>query len=114
MWSVELEAQRHGAVAWRNNSGAALTREGRPVRYGLGNTSPALNEKWKSSDYIGMMPDGRLLAMELKPAGWTFRGTPHERAQAAFLEDVRRRGGVAGFVTCPEDVARLVRTGGRG
>lgn len=112
---VEIAVKAYGAVAWRNNSGALPDRRGVPVRFGLGNISKALNDVWKSSDYIGMCADGRFLALEQKPQGWRFSmRDPHERAQLAFIHDVRRRGGVAGFVTCDRDVYTIMAISGAG
>ena len=105
---VDYIVQQFGAVVWRNNSGVARTDD-RPVHYGLGNVSTRLNAVWKSSDWIGLMPDGRFLALEEKPAGWRYRGTDHEAAQLAFLQDVARRGGVAAFVTCPDDIEAVIK-----
>jgi hypothetical protein len=101
---ARLIADRAGARLWRNNSGVLLDRTGRPVRYGLANESKRLNDVYKSSDLIGMMPDGRFLALEFKPAGWTDARTDHDRAQLNFIEDVRRCGGVGYFVTSLEQV----------
>jgi hypothetical protein len=105
---VDYICQQLGAVVWRNNSGVSHT-DGRPVHYGLGNVSSRLNAVWKSADWIGLMPDGRFLALEEKPAGWRYRGTDHEAAQLAFLQDVVRRGGVAAFVTCEADVRAVIK-----
>ncbi len=73
--------RNHPAVAWveRQNTGAAKVG-GRFIRFG-----------WRGcSDLIGMMKDGRLLAVECKaPKG---RLRPE---QSAFLSLVRRLGGVA-------------------
>ena len=73
-----------GCFVWRNNTG--VTVYGRPgerrrfVRYGL----PG------SADILGCAPDGRFLAVEAK------RGrTATTERQTQFLEEVRRRGGVA-------------------
>lgn len=116
---VDYIAQQCGAVVWRNNSGVAHhfsgygaennSGEARPVHYGLGNVSSRLNRVWKSSDWIGIMPDGRFLALEEKPSGWRYRGTDHEAAQFAFLVDVTKRGGVAAFVTCEADVRAVIK-----
>ena len=77
--------RNHPAVAWceRQNTGAAKVG-GRFIRFG-----------WRGcSDVLGMMWDGRLLAVECKAKGWRLRPE-----QAAFLSLVRRFGGVA-FVAC--------------
>lgn len=107
-----LLAHRAGLVLWRNNSGAARDPSGRQVRYGLGNDSAELCRERASSDWIGMAPSGRLLAVEQKPPGWSYAGTPRERAQLNFINEVKRRGGVAGFATCWEDVLLLLHAAG--
>jgi hypothetical protein len=109
-FSVELEVQRYGGIIWRNNSGAAKMPNGRMVRYGLGNTSATLCDVLKSSDYIGITSDGRFLALELKPEGWIYQGTPHEQAQLAFMRLVARHGGVGSFVTCADDIKNVMKT----
>lgn len=100
-------AQQLGAILWRNNSGVAREQH-RLVRYGLGNTSERLNAVWKSADWIGILPDGRFLALEEKPAGWRYDNTPHAAAQLRFLTDVTAHGGVGAFITCPDDIIRVI------
>jgi hypothetical protein len=73
--------RHHPAVAWceRQNTGAAKVGE-RFVRFG-----------WRGcSDVIGMLKDGRLLAVEVKAPSGKLRAE-----QAEFLSLVRRFGGVA-------------------
>ena len=114
---VRLECARRGVLLWRNNSGALYDSDGRLVRFGLGNDSPQTNKVMKSSDLIGVGPDGRFHAYEIKEEGWVYKGdrpctckpkkpcTPcREKAQLAFLNLVRSKGGVAAFVTCVEDI----------
>lgn len=83
-----------GCLVWRNNTGALPDRRGILVRYGL---------CIGSSDIIGIMPDGRFLAVEVK----TKTGRVTE-AQENFLAAVRARGGVAGVCRSVEDALRLV------
>lgn len=104
----------------RNNSGAAIL-DGRSVRWGLMNDSPALNARIKSSDLIGwttvtVTPDmvGQRLAVftavEVKDG--SFKGTPRndrERAQEAFLKYVRDGGGLAAFAASEGDYLGLVK-----
>lgn len=77
-----LKALRHHpAIAWaeRQNTGAAQVG-GRFIRFG-----------WRGcSDVIGMLKDGRLLAVEVKVPSGKLRAE-----QAEFLSLVRRFGGVA-------------------
>lgn len=104
--------QQWGGWLMRNNNGVA-TREGdgRPVRYGLGNDSAQLQRVCKSSDYCGLAPRGRFLAVEWKRRGWTYSGDDRERAQAAFLKRVNELGGIGTFATCVGDVARAINQG---
>jgi hypothetical protein len=111
MENFSLVADSLGCALWRNNSGAATSASGRPVRYGLGNVSASSCRVWKSADWIGITTEGRFLAIEQKPQGWKFRATTHEFAQLAFLADVRRRGGVAGFATSADDVRKIINAG---
>ena len=97
-----LKALRaHPAVSWaeRQNTGSARIG-GRFVRFG-----------WPGcSDVLGMLRDGRFLAVECKsPTG---RLRPE---QAAFLERIRAAGGV-GFMArdCRDVIRELNRTAGQG
>ena len=78
------------AFAWRQNTGAARL-ENRFVRFSF----------MGCSDIIGMLADGRFLAVECKATG--------ERAtadQQAFLDRVNEHGGLG---ICVDDPARLAR-----
>ena len=107
---VRLEAARKGLKLWRNNVGALLDTRGVPVRYGLGNDSPAINKVIKSGDLIGWRPllitdalvgstVAQFLSRECKRAGWKYTGTEHERAQLKWAEVIVAAGGDAGFCT---------------
>jgi hypothetical protein len=67
--------------------------QGRMVRFGFRGCS----------DIIGQLPDGRFLAVEVKRADGRLT-----EDQAAFLDRVRRGGGVAGMVRSVEDAMALV------
>lgn len=97
--AIRLEAAEKGILLWRNNSGALQDAEGRWVRYGLCNDSKQLNERYKSSDLIGVRPGGQFVAREVKAPGWRYTGTPREEAQLRWLEMVRAAGGDAQFAT---------------
>lgn len=105
---LRLRASELGVTLWRNNSGAAFNRDGRPVRFGLGNDSRLLSAAMKSSDLIGIASNGRFIALEIKKPGWHFRGTEREIAQRNFIDHVRRNSGIAGFVTSVEDMTVLL------
>ena len=72
-----------GCLVWRQNTGVLPDRSGRPIRFGL---------CVGSSDIVGLCPDGKFLAVEVKTA----IGQPTD-AQVRFLEAVRRQGGRAGI-----------------
>lgn len=107
---LQLEASRVGARLWRNNSGACQDKNGREVRYGLGNISKRVCDKMKSSDLIGIEPIligpehvgqiiGRFVAVEVKKPGWKPTGKGRELAQANFIRIVNGLGGRALFST---------------
>lgn len=107
---VRLEAARKGMRLFRNNSGVLEDRNGRPVRFGLGNDSPAINEWLKSPDLVGwrktlITPDmvgcyfAVVLLRECKPEGWVYEGTDREVAQKRFLDLCTADGGDAKFAT---------------
>lgn len=109
---IRLEAAQKGLYLWRNNVGAFRDDNGRFVRFGLANDSAQLNDKFKSSDLIGLRPLviqpghvgkllGQFVAREVKAPGWTYTATPRERAQAAFVHLVQSNGGDASFTTGP-------------
>ena len=79
---------------WRNNTGAAKTEDGRYVRFGL----PG------ASDIIGIMPDGRFLAVECKRSV----GGRLSPQQKVFLDRIREAGGVAVVATSLEDLREVI------
>lgn len=94
-----------GVFAWRSNTGAVSgTYKGKDrfIRFGPKG----------QSDIIGILPDGRFLAVEVKRPGGklTFE-------QDMFLDTIRKRGGVALHVQslqeC-EDWVREAMTRGKG
>lgn len=87
-----------GIYCWRNNSGMLRDRRGIPVRFG----------KVGSSDILGIAPDGRFLAIEVKRPDGSWKLQP---SQEEFLAEISRRGGYAGVATCPEDVDRILGGG---
>lgn len=117
--SIRIEGAKRGVILMRNNSGAFEATAGRWVRFGLGNDSEALNRVMKSSDLIGLMCGwwwghpavvGLFVAVESKKPGWRYAGTPREIAQLAFIDHVRRHGGVACFATQWSDVENEITT----
>jgi hypothetical protein len=116
---IRLGASQQGVPLWRNNNGAAYDQTGRLIRYGLGHESAALSARWKSSDFIGILPVtvqpshvgrtlGVFLAVETKAPGWTLTpGDKRGQAQANFLRSVRGFGGAAGFASGLQDFDRI-------
>lgn len=117
---IRLAAARLATTLWRNNSGALEDKDGRQVRFGLGNDSAKINKVYKSADLIGITPVtitpehvgmtmGVFTAVECKPEGWKFTATEREYAQLRFLTDVRLHGGKAGFATSVEDYRSIIK-----
>jgi hypothetical protein len=106
---IEAHAPAFGYTLLRNNVGAARDDTGRLIRFGLGNISAQRTKLITSSDWIGWRDrDGRFTAIEAKRGGWRGPSTQREHAQAAFIDLVKRCGGVAGFVTCLDDLAKVL------
>ena len=112
---IRRKASLLGARLWRNNVGAAVDHNGRPVRYGLANDSKAVNTRIKSSDLIGIRsvligPEhvgtsiGQFVAIEVKKPGWKYTGNSREEAQFRFLTLVGTLGGYAIFASDPGEV----------
>lgn len=108
---LRVAAAKIGYCLWRNNSGSLPDERGVPVRFGLGNDSAKLNEVFKSSDLIGIGPNGRFVAIEVKAPGWSKPSNKREQAQANFIGAVKARGGLAGFATSIEDYHRVLGNG---
>lgn len=107
--AFRVEASKLGMRMWRNNNGVLEDRNGRPVRFGLNNDTPAQNKAMKSSDLIGIdptpittadlgQPRGQFCTFEVKEEGWHFTGTPRENAQLAWILHVQSLGGRGGFI----------------
>lgn len=110
--AVRLEASEKGVKLFRNNVGVLEDKTGRPVRYGLGNDSPKMNEVIKSADLIGLKsviitPEmighkfGQFVSVEVKAPGWQYTGTGREPAQLGWANLVNSMGGMACFATGP-------------
>tara|TARA_R110002051_G_scaffold178040_1_gene247849 strand:+ start:7308 stop:7646 length:339 start_codon:yes stop_codon:yes gene_type:complete len=96
---VWLEYQRKDVpMFWRNNTGA-IRLDKRFIRFGAVG----------SSDILGVMSDGRFLAIEVKSAKGKL--TKHQKV---FLDGIRDAGGVAFVARSIEDVAMGLKLHGRG
>ena len=89
-----MALSKAGATVWRNNVGALQDKTGRLVRYGL---------CVGSSDIIGICPDGRFLAVEVKTSTGQVRPD-----QVRFLDAVRAKGGRAGVARCADDALGIL------
>jgi hypothetical protein len=87
---IMLALSKAGCIVWRNNTGALTDKTGRLVRYGLCKGS---------SDIIGICPDGKFLAVEVK----TEKGRLTE-CQERFINAVKSSGGRAGVARSVDDV----------
>lgn len=106
---IETHAPHLGFTLLRNNVGAARDDTGRLIRFGLGNTSTKRTKVITSVDWVGWQDGtGRFTAIEAKRGGWTKPTDERERAQLKFIELVRSRGGIAGFVTNLDDLIRVL------
>lgn len=123
---IRAEAGRLGILLWRNNVGAMEDATGRIVRYGLGNDSPQVQRRLKSSDLDGTVPpNGRTLCVECKAEDWRFpaswRGMTPDTvtansdsarrilAQWRWLKLHHDAGALAGFATSVDDFRRILK-----
>lgn len=118
---VQMEAAKHSCILLRNNCGAFKDETGRTVRFGLGNISKELWEKWKSLDLIGIttieitpamvgQKIGVFTAVEVKKEDWNPQKKldAHEQAQKNFIDWTIAHGGIAGFVNSVEQLDPLL------
>jgi hypothetical protein len=116
---LNIEAGEYGSRLWRNNIGATETESGGYLRYGLCNESSQINEKLKSSDYIGITPIcinqnhvgsvlGIFTAVEVKKQAWKFNGKGRENAQLNYINLVKSCGGFAGFINDQQQFKGLI------
>lgn len=91
---VMLALSEAGCLVWRNNTGRYQTADGRVIQYGL---------CVGSSDIIGVTPDGRFLAVEVKAK----TGRPTKQ-QILFINAVLKAGGIAGIVRSPAEALALI------
>lgn len=118
---IRMNIAAHGLDLWRNNTGACEDKTGRVIRYGLMNESHALNQRFKSSDLIGIRPMvvtsewvghtvGVFAAIECKESGWKLRpGDARGQAQQRFISLVQNNGGFAGFATNVDEARMILR-----
>lgn len=99
MAAIRAALSYHPAVKalWRVNSGSMTVNEGRGRRRFV-----RFHDIAGCSDLIGILNDGRWLAVECKRPSTRNEATD---AQLAFLETIKRAGGIA-FVAAAADEAR--------
>jgi hypothetical protein len=86
---------------WRTNSGGLHVERGGRRRFYKFNSQPGL------SDCVGVCPGGRALAIEFKR-----EGNKATAQQSAFLDDVRKQGGLALVVDSLDSLRRQLREAG--
>jgi hypothetical protein len=117
---IQIAGPRYQCILERNNCGALKDKDGRYIRFGLGNVSKKHQDKIKSSDLIGarevmITPEmvGKILlvftAVEVKAPDWKFKGNSREVAQSNYLNWVKSRGGFAGFAKSVEEFKNIIR-----
>lgn len=97
-----------------------IDQTGRPVRFGLANESKKLNEVFKSSDLIGVLPTlitqdmvgqtiGVFVAVEVKKEGWKRNlKDKREAAQENFISFVNKKFGRAGFAFSVDSFLKIL------
>ena len=94
MQEIMLYLSSRRILIFRNNVGSARTERGEYITFGLCTGS---------SDLIGILPDGRFLAIECKSS----TGKP-TTAQLNFIDAIKKSGGVAGVCRTVDDAADLI------
>lgn len=118
---VRIHAQsKHRALMMRNNSGVLRNPDtGSHVRFGLGNDSQQINRILKSSDLIGITPVecpcghtyGVFTAFEIKkPGSKSSSRDATYLAQKNFIDTIKRKSGIAGFIRSQEDFYALYKS----
>lgn len=86
-----------GIYAWRNNTGAYKNKKDQLVRYG----------KKGSADIIGILPDGRFLAVECKR-----KSGKASSDQLLFLSNIKANHGVACIVKSCDELMEVLKKEG--
>jgi hypothetical protein len=88
-----------GCHVWRTNSGMVTAVN----KYGK--THKVMLARAGTSDIIGIAPDGKFIAIEVKKPETI--GTVTDN-QSRFIDEVLRHGGYAGVATTPEQALELL------
>lgn len=116
---IQTTALKFKCKLFRNNSGAMLDKSNRLIRFGLGNLSKKLWDKWKTSDLIGytivkITPDmvGKdvaiFTAIEVKTK--SSKKDARYKAQEKFIEQVKNDGGIASMCNSLETLKDLFKS----
>lgn len=118
---IQIEGPKFGCQLMRNNSGAFTDKDGRSVRYGLGNISKKHSEQIKSSDLIGfkrvvITPEmvGQTVAIiasvEVKKPDWNPKKLldKKETAQKTWNDWIVANGGFGGFSNSVESFKKII------
>ena len=118
---IQIASFPQGCSLMRNNSGALKDKDGRFIRFGLGNTSKQRNEIIKSSDLIGFTRIvitqemvGSIVAIftavEVKKEEWKpSKSDKREKGQRAFIDWIIANGGFAGFANCVDTFLKIIK-----
>lgn len=114
---VRLAAPRANLLLFRNNVGALLNENGRPIRYGLANDSKQMNQHIKSADLVGIRRVlitqahlgtviGQFASVECKWRGWQEgEDKKREKAQKEWATLVQSWGGFAKVTSTCDNIA---------
>jgi hypothetical protein len=106
--AILIALSEAGCTVWRQNVGTGWTGDVHRLANGdilIKNPRPLRAGLCKgSSDIIGIAPDGRFLANEVKSK--TGIAT---KEQKNFIDRVSERGGIAGIVRSPDDALKLIK-----
>jgi len=107
---ILLALSEAGCTVWRNETSGAwvgkqIHRDGDQVTL-INAHMMTFGLAVGSSDIIGITPEGRFLAVEVK----TPKGRP-TKEQLRFIEAVRAAGGIAGIARSVEEALDLIRRG---
>lgn len=107
---IMLALSEAGCTIWRNETSGAWM--GKQI-HKAGDQVTLTNARMMtfglcvgSSDLVGIAPDGRFLAVEVK----TPKGRP-TKEQLRFIEAVRNAGGIAGIARSVDEALDLIRRG---
>jgi hypothetical protein len=95
-------------LAWRQNGGAAQASDGvfriwfyrwikRPIK------------EMVLVDFVGVLKDGHMFAIECKRRDWKYAATEREESQFNFLHEIIKSGGKAGFATSAEQALQILK-----